>query len=151
MIDGIITIDQHGVILSFNPAAARIFGYDLSEVKGQNVKMLMPEPYRGEHDQYLTNYLSTREAKIIGSGREVVGRRKDGSTFPMDLAVSEMRLGDDRMFVGIVRDISQRKEAEETLVEARRAAEEANEAKSRFLTNMSHELRTPMNLSLIHI
>src|SRR5258708_5447120 len=86
VVDGIISIDDRGTVTTFNPAAESIFGYEASEVMGQNIKMLMPEPYHGQHDRYLSNYLSTGQAKIIGIGREVLGRRKDGSTFPMDLA-----------------------------------------------------------------
>jgi PAS domain S-box-containing protein len=114
-VDGIITIDERGTVESFNPAAAQIFGYEPTEVIGQNVKILMPEPYHKEHYGYLANYLHTGKAKIIGSGREVIGRRKDGTSFPIDLAVSEVRLGDRRIFTGIVRDLTQRKQAEETL------------------------------------
>ena len=114
-VDAIITIDERGLVESMNPAAERLFGYPSSEVVGQNVKMLMPEPYRHEHDGYLHNYLTTGQKKIIGIGREVVGLRKDGTTFPMDLAVSEVQLGSRRLFTGIVRDISERNKAEEQL------------------------------------
>lgn len=98
VIDGIITIDAKGTVESFNPAAEKLFGYRASEVIGQNVKMLMPEPYHGQHDDYIRSYLSTGQAKIIGLGREVVGRRRDGSTFSMDLAVSEFHIGPQRFF-----------------------------------------------------
>ena len=118
VIDGIITINERGIVTTFNPAAERIFGYQGEEVIGQNVKMLMPEPYRGEHDSYISNYLRTGQAKIIGIGREVVGRRKNGAEFPMELAISEFRLGEDRFFTGIVRDITERKQAESELRDA---------------------------------
>ena len=111
-VDGIITIDEKGTVQSINPAAERIFGYPAAEVVGHNVNMLQPEPYHSQHDKYIRNYLSTGNAKIIGIGREVVGLRKDGTTFPMDLAVSEMRLGEKHLFTGIIRDITDRKQAE---------------------------------------
>jgi two-component system, chemotaxis family, sensor kinase Cph1 len=111
-VEGIITIDERGTIESLNPAAERLFGYDATQLIGKNVKLLMPSPYREEHDGYLTNYLQTGHKKIIGIGREVVGQRKDGSVFPMELSVSEIRLADRRLFTGFVRDITARKESE---------------------------------------
>jgi len=119
-VDGIITIDEQGIIASFNPAAERLFGYRADEAIGQNVTILMPPPYREEHDGYLNHYLQTGERKIIGIGREVVGHRKDRTTFPMDLAVGETRVVDQRIFTGIVRDITDRKRAEEALQESQR-------------------------------
>jgi PAS domain S-box-containing protein len=117
VLDGIITINSRGIIETFNPAAEAIFRYTGAELIGQNVKMLMPEPYHSEHDGYLESYLRSGVKRVIGIGREVTGRRKDGSTFPMDLAVNEFRLKADRMFVGTVRDISDRKRAELLLLQ----------------------------------
>ncbi|HXC35252.1 MAG TPA: PAS domain S-box protein [Candidatus Acidoferrales bacterium] len=114
-VEGIITIDERGIIESFNHSAEKIFSYKAAEAIGQNVKMLMPEPFRHEHDGYLKNYRETGHAKIIGIGREVLGRRKDGTLFPMDLSVSEVNLANRRMFTGFVRDITVRKEAEKAL------------------------------------
>jgi PAS domain S-box-containing protein len=117
-VEGIITIDGRGIIESANPAAEKIFGYPAAEVIGKNVSVLMPSPYREAHDGYLANYFRTGRAKIIGIGREVVGRRKDGTVFPMDLSVSEVRLADRRMFTGFVRDITERKRLEREILEA---------------------------------
>jgi PAS domain S-box-containing protein len=114
VVDGIVTIDCHGVIRTFNLAAERIFAYSAAEVIGRNVNILMPEPYRTAHDGYLQHYLSTVQRKVIGLGREVTGQRRDGSTFPMDIAVSEMEVDDERSFTGIVRDITERKRLEST-------------------------------------
>ena len=144
-VDGIITADSRGIITSFNPAAEKVFGYRAEELIGKNLKILMPSPYMEEHDTYLANYLQTGKRKIIGKGREAVAQRKDGTTFPLDLSVSEMRLGEERMFTGIIRDITERKVAEGELLKAKENAEEANKTKSEFLANMSHEIRTPMN------
>jgi PAS domain S-box-containing protein len=145
IVDGIITISERGIIESFNPAAMKIFGYSDKDVIGQNVKILMPEPYHSEHDGYLDNHLRTGEKKVIGIGREVVGRRKDGSTFHMELGISELIVDNVRHFVGITRDITERRHAEAALNKAKLSAEQANLAKSEFLANMSHEIRTPMN------
>jgi two-component system sensor kinase FixL len=109
--DGIITISASGIIDSLNIAAEHLFGYKAQEILGKNINVLMPEPYASEHDQYIKNYLESGVSKIIGIGREVIGLRKDGTTFPLDLSVSEMYVEETRMFTGIVRDISERKKA----------------------------------------
>ena len=116
-VEGIITIDERGLIESFNPSAEKIFGYTAREAIGKNVKLLMPAPYRREHDGYINNYHQTGHAKIIGIGREVVGQRKDGTVFPMDLSVSEVKLANRRMFTGFVRDITERKQLEKEIIE----------------------------------
>jgi PAS domain S-box-containing protein len=143
--DGVITIDEQGTVETLNPAAERIFGYAADAVLGRNIKMLMPEPYHSQHDANLEHYRINEEAHVIGIGREARGQRRDGSTFPVDLAVSEMILGDKRYYTGVVRDITGRKAAEQALVDARIEAERANAAKNIFLATMSHEIRTPMN------
>jgi PAS domain S-box-containing protein len=127
-VEGIITIDERGSIESFNPAAEKIFGYTAREAVGQNVKLLMPEPFRHEHDGYLENYHQTGHARIIGIGREVMGRRKDGALFPMDLSVSEVKLAKRRMFTGFVRDITERKSAEKALLHYAAMVESSDDA-----------------------
>ncbi|HUN98615.1 MAG TPA: PAS domain S-box protein [Bradyrhizobium sp.] len=111
-VDAIVVIDRSGAIRSVNQATERLFGYVANELLGNNVNMLMPRPYAGEHDGYLANYLRTGTKKIIGIGREVSGKRKDGSVFPMELSVGEARDGSEPIFVGIIRDITERKSAE---------------------------------------
>lgn len=130
VIDGIISIDSKGIIQSSNLAGETIFGYTADEMIGRNVKMLMPEPYHSEHDSYLENYHATGIPRIIGSGREVEGRRKDGSVFPMDLAVSRSTHHGQPLFIGLVRDITERKRVEKM--------------KDHFVSTVSHELRTPL-------
>ena len=117
-LDAIIVIDCHGAIRSVNKATERVFGYNAEEIEGRNVNVLMPEPYAGAHDGYLANYLRTGHKKIIGIGREVAGRRKDGSVFPMDLIVGEAQADGETIFVGIIRDITRRKTAEIALRES---------------------------------
>lgn len=130
-VDGILTIDEKGIVLSVNPAVETMFGYHEQEVMGQNIKILMPTGHRENHDQYIDNYKKTAVKKIIGIGREVEGQHKDGHCFPIDLAVSEVKLDTgERFFMGVVRDISEKKLAEKM--------------KNEFLSTVSHELRTPL-------
>lgn len=151
VVDGVITIDERGTMQSVNAAAERLFGYSAAELRGQNVALLMPEPYRSQHDAYIANYRRTGQAKIIGIGREVFGRRKDGSAFPIDLAVSEFWLGETRYFTGLVRDITERKEAEARLAFYARALATQNAELARsnqelddFAYIASHDLKEPL-------
>ena len=112
-VDGIIVIDARGSIEAFNPGAERLFGYTLDDVLGKNVNMLMPEPYHSEHHGYMRRYLETGEQKIIGIGREVAAKRKDGTTFPVHLSVGEMPLNGARKFTGIIQDLTSRVAMEE--------------------------------------
>ena len=137
VVDGVITIDERGLVETFNPAAERLFGYQAEEVIGHNVSMLMFEPYRSEHDVYIADYLRTGEAKIIGrTGRVLPGRRKDGSMFQMDLAVTEFVLENRRHSVGIVRDMTDRNRITELAT--------ADQMKAEFLATLAHELRNPL-------
>jgi PAS domain S-box-containing protein len=144
VVDAIVIATADGTVVAVNPAVERVFGYVPEEVVGQNVRMLMPSPYREEHDSYIHNYLSTGVPKIIGIGRDVHGLRKDGTVFPMYLGVSVTHTEEGTLFTGIIRDISDRVSITEYRI-AKEAAERANAAKSEFLSRMSHELRTPLN------
>jgi PAS domain S-box-containing protein len=124
-VDAFITINEAGIVESFNPAAERLFGFTSAEVVGRNVNMLMPPPYAHEHDEYMRRYLTTGERRIIGIGREVVARRKDGSVFPINLAVGEAAINGRRIFTGVVRDISEQKNAEQALRDSNRRLEQA--------------------------
>ncbi len=120
-VDGIITVDSHGLVQSFNAAAERLFGHTADEVIGQNVRLLMPLPHRDAHNDYIQRYLETGIKTVIGVRREETGLRKDGTVFPINLSVSEFVLGKQRMFTGIVTDITERKEAEKALFESQRS------------------------------
>ena len=140
-VDGIITIDLSGVIESFNKAAEKIFGYKAFEVIGKNINILMPSPYQEEHDEYMRSYQETGHRKIIGIGREVKGKRKNGEIFPMDLAVSEMQLEDGIHYTGIIRDITERRRLENELLtigeqERRRIGEDLHDGLGQMLTGL---------------
>ena len=142
--EGIITIDEKGRISTFNPAAEKMFGYDPFEVIDRNVSVLVPDAERPNNDGYLKES-NLHISKIQNVDRELTAVRKDGTTFPIELSVSAMAIHGERRFVGVCRDITQRRKTEDALREAKEAAEMANRSKSEFLANMSHELRTPLN------
>ena len=144
--DAMIVIDERGIIHSFSSAAERQFGYTVAEAIGENVKMLMPSPYRENHDGYIERYLQTGERRIIGIGRLVVGERKDGSTFPMELAVGEMRSGDQRFFTGFIRDVTQRQQTEARLQELQSELVHISRltAMGEMASALAHELNQPL-------
>ncbi|MBI2383001.1 MAG: PAS domain S-box protein [Gammaproteobacteria bacterium] len=138
-VDAIVLINPIGEVTRFNRAAERVFGYDAAEVLGRNVSMLMPEPYRAEHDRYMARYLQTGERRIIGIGREAMAQRKDGSLFPVELSVGEFQRGGERGFVGILRDITERKQHEEQL-------RQTSEQLRRMLENLDQSMRETKEL-----
>lgn len=144
--DGLITIDEAGIIRSFNPAAERMFGHRAAEVIGRNVTCLMPSPYREQHDDYMRRYFCTGEKRIIGIGREVLGQRKDGTIFPLDLAVGEARADGRRVFAGFVRDVSARRRAEERLQELQDELIHVARlsAMGEMASALAHELNQPL-------
>jgi two-component system, LuxR family, sensor kinase FixL len=139
-IDGIITIDYRGIVESINPAASRLFGFDPHEVIGKNISVLMPEPYRSAHDGYMQRYQHTGEKRIIGIGREVLGLRKDGRTFPFRLAVSEVLYQDRTIYTGFIHDLSKEKAAEENLKKYTEELEEKIRERTQVLQTLVNEL-----------
>ena len=151
--DAIITIDELGIIESCNPAAERMFAYTATELTGRNIKTVMPSPYLQEHDDYLARYLMTGDRRIIGIGRELTGRRKDGATFPIDLAVSELHVGSQRLFTGVIRDISERKSLQQELLaiaedEQRRIGQDLHDDIGQELTGLAMKAETLQEIVL---
>jgi two-component system sensor kinase FixL len=144
--DGLITIDEDGAIQSFNPAAERMFGYDAAEVIGRNVSCLMPSPSREQHDGYLARFLRTGEKRIIGIGREVLGQRKDGTVFPHELTVAEVKAAGRRFFAGFLRDVSARQESEQRLqdLQAELVHVARLSAMGEMASALAHELNQPL-------
>ncbi|MDQ0465979.1 two-component system sensor kinase FixL [Caulobacter ginsengisoli] len=145
--DAMVVIDEQGIMQSFSATAERLFGWKAGEVIGRNVSMLMPQPYRDAHDGYLLRYLTTGERRIIGIGRVVVGERSDGSTFPMELAVGEMRSGPQRFFTGFVRDLSERQETERRLQDMQAELVHVSRltALGEMASALAHELNQPLS------
>jgi two-component system sensor kinase FixL len=144
--DAMIVIDEQGLIQSFSATAVRQFGYAAEEVLGRNIMILMPEPYRSQHDGYIQRYLKTGERRIIGIGRVVVGLRKDGSTFPMELAVGEMRSGGERYFTGFIRDLTERQKTETRLQELQAELIHMSRftALGEMASTLAHEINQPL-------
>jgi two-component system sensor kinase FixL len=145
--DAMIVIDTNGIIQSFSAAAVRLFGYSAQEAIGKNIKMMMPSPYRQQHDGYISRYMNTGERRIIGIGRVVVGERKDGSTFPMELAVGEMKSNNQRFFTGFIRDLSERQKTEARLQELQAELVHISRltAMGEMASTLAHELNQPLS------
>jgi two-component system sensor kinase FixL len=144
--DAIIVIDERGIMESYSPAAERLFGYGAAEALGRNVSMLMPSPYRERHDSYIDHYLTTGERRIIGIGRVVVGRRKDGSTFPMELAVGEAQVNGRRVFTGFIRDLTERQLTENRMQELQAELLHVSRLSDvgQMAAALAHELNQPL-------
>jgi len=147
MPEAMIVIDEHGIMQSFSSAAERLFGYSTAEAVGQNVKILMPAPYRENHDGYMQRYKDSGERRIIGIGRVVVGQRKDGSTFPIELAVGEMKTGEQRFFTGFIRDLTERQKTEARLQELQSELVHISRltAMGEMASTLAHELNQPLS------
>ena len=151
--DAMVVIDTKGIIQSFSTTAEKLFGYQAKDAIGQNVSMLMPHPYRAQHDSFLARYLQTGERRIIGIGRLVVGQRKDGSTFPMELTVGEMRLGERRFFTGFVRDITERAQTQQRLqdLQAELIFMSRFTALGEMASTLAHELNQPLTAAASYL
>ena len=151
--DAIVTIDESGIIESFSSAAVRLFGYSEDEIVGRNVSALMPSPYREEHDGYLARYLRTGEKRIIGIGRIVVGQRRDGSTFPLELAVGEVWVGKRRLFTGFIRDITERQGTEQRLQDLQSELLHVSRlsAMGQMASALAHELNQPLTAIMNYV
>jgi two-component system, LuxR family, sensor kinase FixL len=151
--DAMVVIDSRGVVQSFSRAAERLFGYRSMDICGQNVKMLMPSPYRDQHDGYLDRYLTTGERRIIGIGRVVVGRRKDGSTFPMELSVGEVNQDGRRLFTGFVRDLTERQQTDRRLQELQEGLLHVSRLRSmgQMAAALAHELNQPLTATANYV
>jgi two-component system sensor kinase FixL len=151
--DAMVVIDRHGIIQQFSKAAERLFGWRAGDACGQNVRVLMPSPYREQHDDYLDRYLTTGEARIIGVGRVVVGQRKNGSTFPMELSVGEVNQNGQRLFTGFVRDLTERQQTRARLQELQDELLHVSRLRSmgEMAAAIAHELNQPLTASANYV
>lgn len=143
IVDGLITIDESGTVQSFNKACEKMFGYAADEIVGQNIKILMPSPYAENHDAYLHNYRHGGQAKVIGIGREVEAKRKDGTIFPIDLSVAEVKFGSQRLFSGIIRDMTERRQQDDQLRHAQKM-----EAVGQLTSGIAHDFNNLLTVVL---
>jgi two-component system sensor kinase FixL len=151
--DAMVVIDTRGVMQSFSATAEKLFGYTAQEAIGRNVSLLMPQPYSGQHDAFLARYMATGEKRIIGVGRLVVGQRRDGSTFPMELAVGEMRSGERRFFTGFVRDLTERQQTQQRLqdLQAELIFMSRFTALGEMASTLAHELNQPLTAATSYL